>query len=437
LSILKRINQLVLSLLAVVTLAGIFAGPAQASNDYNNFADQDVSLQVKSAIAIDANTGQLLYAKNANKKLPIASMTKLITVYLTLRAIKEKKLSWQTKVKPTAAISKVANNKDYSNVPLNAKHYYNIKQLYQATLIESANGAAMCLGQAVAGSQTAFVKQMRQQVARWGIKDAKIYTACGLPNGNVGQAAYPGVGKNEENELSARDMAIISRQLLGDFPQVLKTTKIAHLDFKDQNKTTTMANFNWMLKGLSQYSAAFPVDGLKTGTTDKAGACFVATMKKGRSRVISVVMGARHKDGNDPSRFWQTKKLLSAVFHNYQPVTLNAGEKIAGASQLPVTNGQSQNVVIGLQQQTTIWDPVDGQSLKTKLTPSQAAAPIKSGQTIACYRFNSKGQQLASIYNPQTQRYQSGQLLIPGQAMQSVGKVNIFVQIWHWLFGGR
>ena len=150
----KKIKRTLISLVALVSLVScgaVFTTPVSADTS-SSYRNNEVNLDVKSAIAIDSNSGQILYAKNADKTLPIASMTKLITVYLTLNAIKNKKLSWNQKVKPTASIVKVANNAEYSNVPLKMGHSYTIRQLYQATLIESANGAAMLLGQTIAGS---------------------------------------------------------------------------------------------------------------------------------------------------------------------------------------------------------------------------------------------------------------------------------------------
>lgn len=101
----------------------------------DNYNKNEVNIDAKAAIAIDSKTGQLLYGKNINKQLPIASMTKLVTVYLTLKAIDQNKINWDTKVTPTQQIFAVASNREYSNVPLRMKHTYTIRQLYQATLI--------------------------------------------------------------------------------------------------------------------------------------------------------------------------------------------------------------------------------------------------------------------------------------------------------------
>lgn len=428
----KKIKRALISFVALISLVSCstaFSLPvsADAANSYQ--ADQ-VNLAVKSAIAIDSDSGQILYAKNADKTLPIASMTKLATVYLTLNAIKNKKISWNQKVKPTAPIVKVANNAEYSNVSLKMGHSYTIKQLYQATLIESANGAAILLGQTIAGSQKAFINQMRAQVKKWGIEDAKIYTACGLPNGNLGKDAYPGINKNAENTMSAKDMAIVGQNLIKDFPEVLDTTKLAHLDFKDQGKTTKMANFNWMLKGLSQYDQAYPVDGLKTGTTDAAGACFIGTIKHSGARLITVVMGARHQDGTDPSRFIQTKKLMNYIFTQYRPVTMNAGSQLNGAKSIKVTDGDNAATNLGLKNKTTIWDPADGKTLVASLNKKAVEAPIAKNQVIGDYQLKSGNEKIVSITNPNGMN-------VPAKALGANGKVNIFVRIWRWIFGGR
>lgn len=425
----KKFFIFLLALFSLLTWSA-FASPVLATSDPASYHEEQLHLKAKSALAIDAHTGQILYAKNANQALPIASMTKLVTIYLTLTALKKKQLTWHTKVEPTPAIVKVANNSEYSNVPLKRGHLYTIRQLYQATLIESANGAAMCLAQAVAGSQPAFVKKMRAQVRRWGIKNAQLYTVNGLPNGNLGKAAYPGASKSAENKMSARDMALVGKNLIDRYPQVLKTTKIAHLDFKDQNQTTVMANFDWMLKGLSQYDPRFKVDGLKTGTTDAAGACFIGTLRKNGSRIITVVMGARHRNGTDPARFIQTKKLMNYIYSHYRAVILKTGAVLGQAKQIQVNDGQDFTTSVGVQKQTAIWDPVDGKPLVGHLPKKAVNAPLSKGQIVAHYQFKSGTEKVISLSNPNGMK-------VGAQALKSNGKVNIFVRFWRWLTGAR
>lgn len=428
-----KLKKALISLVALVSLtacASLGTPIYAANNNISSYKEDKLNLAVKSAIAIDSESGQVLYAKNANKTLPIASMTKLVTVYLTLKALKNKKLTWQTKIEPTPAIIKVANNSEYSNVPLKKGHLYTIRQLFQATLIESANGAAMCLAQAVAGSQQAFVKKMRAQLKDWGINDAKIYTVCGLPNGNLGKDAYPGINKNAENTMSAKDMAIVAQKLISTYPAVLKTTRIAHMNFKDGKKTTPMANFNWMLKGLSQYDPTLKVDGLKTGTTDAAGACFTGTIKKEGSRIITVVMGARHRDGTDPARFIQTKKLMHYLFANYTPVVLNKNAVLNKAKSVKVNDGDSFTTKVGLQKKTVVWDPNDHKPVVGTLTKKTVNAPVNKGQIVSSYQFTSGQEKLVSLSQPNGMK-------IKAAALQSNGKVNIFVRFWRWLTGAR
>lgn len=411
-------------LATVAPLSGVQAASANETS-ISNYKSSDLSLNVKSALAIDASTGQVLYAKNANKALPIASMTKLITVYLTLQAIKQGKISWSTKVKPTSQIVKVANNSEYSNVPLYSGHSYTVKQLYEATLIESANGAAMMLAKAISGNQVTFVKKMRALVKKWGITDAEIYNVNGLPNNYLGTDAYPGVAKNAENHLSAKDMAIIGMHLIDDYPEVLNTTKIAKKTFVDGSTKTQMTNFNWMLKGLSSYDSRYPVDGLKTGTTDAAGACFIGTVKKNGGRIITVVMGAQHKSASDASRFKQTDKLLTWIYANYKSVNLTANSKLM---TVKVPYGEDTTANVGVKQTTTLWDPVDGKSLSASLTRKTVNAPLTKGKTVTTANFKSGSTKLISLNSPNGMK-------VKVASLQNDNEVNFFVKIWRTIFG--
>lgn len=411
---------LVLFLFLGVTVT-VNSGVKAASID--NYNQNNVDLDVKAAIAIDSKNGQVLYAKNANQALPVASMSKLITIYLTLQAIKEKKITWERKVKPTEQIVKVSKNPEYSGVPLDLNHTYTIRQLYQSTLIQSANGSAMLLGQTIAGSQVKFVNQMRSLLKKWGIKDAKLYTPDGLPNYTQGAEAYPKVSKNAENTLSASDMAIIVDKLLTDFPEVTATTKLAHLDFNDHGKVTKMTSWNWMLKGLSQYDSAYPLDGLKTGTTDAAGACFAGTMVKNGRRIITIVMGARHKDGTDPSRFIQTKKLLQYVFTNYQLYILKKNQVISGAKTVAVPEGKEKNANLVLQKDTGIWLSKNEKLVGTA-NPKSISAPQTAGKKVGTIDLKA----IPSIKD-------NDGVQLPATVKKDVSKANFFVIIWRKIFG--
>lgn len=421
----KLSKKLSFFFLAIFLFLSITAGVTSSVNaaSIDNYNQNNVNLDVKAAIAIDSKNGQVLYAKNANQALPVASMSKLITIYLTLEAIKEKKITWEQKVKPTEQIVKVSKNPEYSGVPLNLKHYYTIKQLYQSTLIQSANGSAMLLAQTIAGSQVKFVNQMRSLLKKWGIKSAKLYTPDGLPNYTQGDDAYPGASKNAENTLSASDMAIVVDKLLTDFPNVIQTTKIAHLDFNDQGKITKMTSWNWMLKGLSQYDAAFPLDGLKTGTTDAAGACFAGTMVKNGRRIITIVMGASHKDGTDPSRFVQTKKLLQYIFANYQLYILKKNQAISGAKTVAVPEGKERTAKLVLQKDTGIWLSKNEKLVGTA-NPKSISAPQSAGKKVGTIDLRT----IPSIKD-------NDGVQLPATIKKDIPKANFWVIIWRKIFG--
>ena len=418
----KKLSFFFLGLFLFLSVTAVTNSSVKAAS-IDNYNQNNVDLDVKAAIAIDSKNGQVLYAKNANQALPVASMSKLITIYLTLQAIKEKKITWDQEVKPTEQIVKVSKNPDYSGVPLNLGHTYTIRQLYQSTLIQSANGSAMLLGQTIAGSQVKFVNQMRDLLKKWGIKDAKLYTPDGLPNYTQGADAYPGAGRNAENTLSASDMAIIVDKLLTDFPEVTKTTKIANLDFNDHGKITKMTGWNWMLKGLSQYDAAYPLDGLKTGTTDAAGACFAGTMIKNGRRIITIVMGARHKDGTDPSRFIQTKKLLQYVFTNYQLYILKKGQAISGAKTVGVPEGKEKIANLVLQKDTGIWLSKNEKLVGTA-KPKNISAPQIAGDKVGTIALRS----IPSIKD-------NDGVQLPATVKKDIAKANFFVIIWRKIFG--
>ncbi|QNQ81948.1 serine hydrolase [Lactobacillus sp. PV012] len=418
----KKISFFFLTLFLFIGIATV-ANPSVEAATIDNYHQNNVNLDVKAAIAIDGKNGQVLYAKNANQALPVASMSKLITIYLTLQAIKDKKITWNQKVTPTKQIVKVSKNPDYSGVELNLGHTYTIRQLYQSTLIQSANGSAMLLGEAIAGSQVKFVNQMRSLLKKWGIKDAKIYTPDGLPNYTQGADAYPGASKNAENTLSASDMAIVVDKLLTDFPEVTETTKLSHLDFNDHGKVTKMTSWNWMLKGLSQYDAAFPLDGLKTGTTDAAGACFAGTMVKNGRRIITIVMGASHKDGTDPSRFVQTKKLLQYVFSNYQLYILKKNQTISGAKTVAVPEGKERTANLVLQKDTGIWLSKN-EKVVGVANPKSISAPQVAGKRVGSIALKA----IPSIKD-------ADGVQLPATVKTNVEKANFFVRIWRKIFG--
>ena len=216
-SVIKWKRFIVAAVIALATLAGVAPHPAQA----------ETTIDAKAAIAIDAQSGKILAANNASTPLPIASMSKLVSIYLVREAIKAGRLQWTDTATPDANLVKISRNKGLSNVALSANTKYTVRTLYEASLIESANAAVMLLGNAVAGNQTKFVAMMNAKLKEWGITDAHIVNASGLVNKEIGPDKLAGTSDTDENQMSASDMAQVAQHLIADYPDVLTTTATA------------------------------------------------------------------------------------------------------------------------------------------------------------------------------------------------------------------
>ncbi|MEE5988255.1 D-alanyl-D-alanine carboxypeptidase [Ligilactobacillus equi] len=436
----KEIKKMVVSLLTVTALLTpgltVFTtNQIQAQAATLADSQESLNLTARAAIAVDAKTGQVLYAKNAETTMPVASMSKLLTAYLVLEAIHDHKLTWNQEIPVDKDSAAVSQDTSLSNVPLKTDHQYTVKSLYQAMLIYSANGATMALGYALAGSHPAFIDLMRKQARKFGIQDAQLYTANGLSNGEVKGAAYPGVAKNAENAMSAKDMALIGQNLLQKYPEILKTTAMTKAEFDNGTNKTQMENWNWMLKGLSKAYTKLPVDGLKTGTSDSAGACFIGTVNKDGHRIITVVMGSRHEGETDTARFEDSQKLMSYVYNNYTYTNLAQGQSYAQAKSLATFHGKELTVPVQTAQASHLWlqkgltkKQIQASVMANKkLTEKNGlVAPIAQGKTVGNYDLTVKGQKLAFL-NGQTS------LQIPAQTKQAVQKANIFVVGWRTL----
>lgn len=192
-------------LLVVVTLTTVLATSAGA------VANASSTVDARAAITIDAETGQVLYEKNATKRYPIASVIKILTLAVIEQDIEQGKLKWDQKIKISKEVAKVANDWRFSNVQLNEGESYTVKSLVESMMIVSADGSAEALALASAGSTAAFNKKMQAVAKEAGVTDAKIYNMIGLANGDLGEMRLKNVSKKAENQLSAKDVAKIAR----------------------------------------------------------------------------------------------------------------------------------------------------------------------------------------------------------------------------------
>ena len=281
---------------------------------------QDFDVAAKHAIAVEATTGKILYEKDSTQPVEIASISKLLTVYLVYEALDQGKITLSTPVEISDYPYQLTTNSEASNVPMEARNY-TVEELLEATLVSSANSAAIALSEKIAGSEKDFVDMMKTKLLEWGIQDATLVNTTGLNNETLGNNIYPGSKKDDENKLSAYDVAVVARNLILKYPQVLEITKKPSSTFRGMTITST----NYMLEGMPAYRGG--VDGLKTGTTDKAGASFVGTTVEKGMRIITVVLNADNQDTNPYARFTATSALLDYISSNFALQTIVDGKQ--------------------------------------------------------------------------------------------------------------
>ena len=347
---------------------------------------QDFDVAAKHAIAIEANTGKILYEKDAIQPVEIASISKLITVYLVYEAIEQGKISLTTPVEISDYPYQLTTNSEASNVPLDARNY-TVEELLEVTLVSSANSAAIALAEKVAGSEKDFVDMMKAKLQEWGIQDATLVNSTGLNNETLGDNIYPGSKKDDENKLSAYDVAIVARNLILKYPQVLEITKKPSSTFAGMTITST----NYMLEDMPAYRGG--IDGLKTGTTDKAGESFVGTTVEKGMRIITVVLNANTQAGNPYSRFTATSSLLDYISSNYALQTIvKQGESYEDSKTL-VVDGKDDSVTAVAKEDIKIVQRLGSRAQSSiSYTPAtnQPTAPLEAGTVVGHLTYDDK-----------------------------------------------
>lgn len=359
----KKKRSFPLVLVALVLFFQSFIGiPVHAADEF--------SVNANAGYAIDADSGKVFFNQDGDSPKGIASITKTITAYLVLEAIKQQKISWEQEVPISEYAEQLSTVPELSNVTLVRDQKYTVKDLFEAMIVQSANACAVALAELIAGNEHTFVNQMREQLTEWGIKDATIINTSGLSNVYLGEHIYPGTEENDENLMSARDVAIVAQHLIKDFPEILETSKIKEKTFApNSSQPTEMENWNVMLFDGPNYKEG--VDGLKTGTTDLAGACFVGTIQKDGRRVITVILNALNQPNDENARYVETSNLMDYCLNNWsqQDVTV-AGQTPTDKKELKVTDGKKKTVALAMEKPVKLWirSDMDPKNLTIKTT---------------------------------------------------------------------
>lgn len=365
-------------------------------------AQANVKLAAESAILVDAETGKILLAKNADEALPPASMTKMMTEYLVLEAIDSGKISWDTPTQISDYAYKISANNAFSGIGLVQDKDYVVEDLYNAMAINSDNATTIALAELVAGSEGEFVKMMNDKGKEMGLPDFEFVNATGLENTSLGKDYPEGTEPDGTNLLSARSAALLAFHLIKDFPHALDISSIPQTTFDDK----TIDNWNWMLPhnsvNFKQYYYE-GIDGLKTGYTDLAGYCFTGTAKRNGKRLITVVMKTKSED----ARFKETMKLMDYGFANFEEKTLFPTDyQLKGKSTLNVSKGKSKTVDVALSDAFKI--PIKkGEDEKYSISyhfdkkkldkEGNIVAPVKKGEKVGTAELVYDGKDLGYI----------------------------------------
>lgn len=313
----------------------------------------DLAKEARSAVVMDALTGKVLYEKDGHERLPMASITKIMTMLLIMDAIDNGELKYSDKVKA----SEYASSMGGSQIFLEPEETMTVEQMLKGIAIASANDACVAMAEHLEGTEEAFVAKMNQKAKELNMDDTHFVNCNGLPA--------------KDHYSSAHDIAIMSRALLLH-PDITRFTSV-YSDYlrKDTDNPLWLVNTNKLVRFYDG------VDGLKTGYTGEAKYCLSATAKKDGFRVIAVVMG----EPKPKVRNAEVTGLLNWSFHNFTTKTIY--KQGAVVTTVPVEHGVESTVHVCAQAPIGIVTKRGDKAVyKTKVDVDELEAPIKKGQKV-------------------------------------------------------
>jgi serine-type D-Ala-D-Ala carboxypeptidase (penicillin-binding protein 5/6) len=317
------------------------------------------SAPYRAAIVLEPSTMTVLHEHNARESLPTASMIKLLTVLVALEALDQGEIRWRQRVEISSHAERVRGTSVY----LRAGEVHTVEDLIRATMVHSANDAAVALAETVAGSEDEFVERMRRKARLLGLTEAEIHTPNGLPTSETGKPL---------DRMNAWELALLGAAAM-ERPELMRLARIRTAPFP--GREFLLFNPNHLLR---QYSYA---SGLKTGYTKEAGFCLVASARRCDMDLIAVVIGSRSR----MDRFAQTRRLLEDGFARYRLVeAVEAGEVLAERLPLPGGNGRTEGMKVaaaGEVRWLTSWDD-EPPRLERILVAENTRPPVTEGQPV-------------------------------------------------------
>jgi D-alanyl-D-alanine carboxypeptidase (penicillin-binding protein 5/6) len=347
------------------------------------------TIAAKSWLLLDATSGQLIAAQDPNLRVEPASLTKIMTAYLTFEALRDKKLDINQKVNVSVRAWKVDSSS--SKMVIDPAVPVSIDDLLHGLMVQSGNDAAVALAEAVAGDEATFVTLMNREAKRLGMTNTRFANPHGLPS--------------PDNFTTARDLSVLARHVIQEFPQYYKIDSVKSFTY---NKITQQ-NRNRLL-WLDP-----TVDGMKTGHTESAGYCMVASAKRPNGnlerRLISVVMGTN----SDATRTAESQKLLNWGFQNFDTVKLYSKGQAVDTPQ--IWKGDKGTMKIGFRQDVMVTVP---KGVAAKMKPvlerkDPLVAPVPEGANVGKLKMMVDGKPL---------------LELPVVALETVEQASIFGRAW-------
>ncbi|MBK0348105.1 D-alanyl-D-alanine carboxypeptidase [Aerococcaceae bacterium zg-ZJ1578] len=276
----------------------------------------DKNIDSRSYVVVDGETNRVLAQQEGNVRYPIASMSKVASMYLVYQAIADGKLKLTDNITiPQEIEDHMSFNPEMSAMGLHAGVEYTVEELIYGVMLLSGNDATSTLMWHLYGSEQDAVKAVRQLLTSWGITNFEFYTTSGIPNQYLPESMWiEGSNETSENKMSAADVALMAQHIVTDFPEILKvTSSMSYVAKEGTEYQIDMANPNQLLPDSGSEHAREGITGLKSGVTDAAGKNFVAVGTENGRQIFAVAMGLFDPEGQGWTSYWEIEILLNKL----------------------------------------------------------------------------------------------------------------------------
>ncbi|NIF92905.1 D-alanyl-D-alanine carboxypeptidase [Burkholderia sp. Ax-1720] len=372
--------------------AAAAAAPTGAPATYMPGAVPPPGVNARSWVLVDASSNQVLASGNADERVEPASLTKLMTAYLVFEALSTKKISMEQIVTPSEAVRRVGT--DESRMFIEANKPVSVHDLVYGMIIQSGNDAAIALAELVGGSESQFVNMMNAEAQKLGMSGTHFADVNGMPD--------------PQHYTTAGDLAKLSARLIRDFPDyynIFSVKEFSYNNIRQPNRNRLL----WIDP---------TVDGLKTGHTQAAGYCLIASAKRplpgadgGTRRLVSVMMG----ETKESDRVQDSMKMLNYGYSAFDAVRLYKGGQAVETPR--VYKGRANSVQVGVQKDQFVTLPKGvGDKVKPQVTlNTPLIAPLAEGQQVGTVQFVADGKTVAQF---------------PVVALQAVPEAGLLGRIW-------